>query len=100
MAPGRSPGRVRVRVRPSALGSCSCLHCTTETNKVVLGEAIRFEWGPGIVETGKVLVFEPPHRLSFTWEALGPSATIVTFELAPENNGTRLRLTHTGIGRE
>lgn len=35
-APGRLPVRVKVRVRLSALGSCSCLHSTTETNKVVL----------------------------------------------------------------
>ena len=63
------------------------------------GGAIRFEWGSGLVETGKVLVFEPPHRLSFTWEAVEPSATTITFELIPENDGTRLRLTHSGIGR-
>ncbi len=34
-APGKPPVRVRVRVRLSALGSCSFLHSTTETNKVV-----------------------------------------------------------------
>lgn len=63
------------------------------------GGAIRFEWGSGMVETGKVLVFEPPHRLSFTWEAVEPSATTITFELIPENEGTRLRLTHSGFSR-
>lgn len=63
------------------------------------GGAIRFEWGSGVVETGKVLVFEPPHRLSFTWEAMEPGATTITFELIPENDGTRLRLTHSGIAQ-
>jgi uncharacterized protein YndB with AHSA1/START domain len=63
------------------------------------GGAIRFEMGSGMVETGKVLVFDPPHRLSFTWEAVEPSATTITFELIPENDGTQLRLTHSGIGR-
>jgi len=62
------------------------------------GGAIRFEWGPGMVEVGKILVCEPPHRLSYTWEALEPSPTTITFELTEENDGTRLRLTHTGIG--
>ncbi|MBO0791211.1 MAG: SRPBCC domain-containing protein, partial [Ktedonobacteraceae bacterium] len=62
------------------------------------GGAITFEWGPGIAEVGKILVLEPPHRLSYTWEAFEPSPTTVTFELIAENDGTRLRLTHTGIG--
>jgi uncharacterized protein YndB with AHSA1/START domain len=62
------------------------------------GGAIRFEWGPGMVEVGKILVLDPPHRLSYTWEALEPSPTTVTFELTEENDGTLLRLIHTGIG--
>ncbi len=60
--------------------------------------AIRFEWGPGIVEVGKVLVCEPPHRLSYTWETFGPGPTTITFELTEEDDGTRLHLIHTGIG--
>ncbi len=35
---GRPPVLVRGRGRLSALGFCSCLHCTRETNKVGLGE--------------------------------------------------------------
>jgi len=62
------------------------------------GGAIRFEWGPGAVEIGKILVLEPPHRLSYTWEALSPGPTTITFELTAENDGTRLHLIHTGIG--
>jgi uncharacterized protein YndB with AHSA1/START domain len=48
---------------------------------------------------GKILVLEPPHRLSYSWEALEPSPTTITFELIAENDGTRLRLIHTGIGK-
>src|SRR5258708_5342470 len=44
MAPGRQSFRVRVQVRLSALGSCSCLHCTTKTNKVVLAITPDFLW--------------------------------------------------------
>jgi uncharacterized protein YndB with AHSA1/START domain len=49
-------------------------------------------------EVGKILVLEPPFRFSYTWEALEPSPTTITFELTAENGGTRLRLSHTGIG--
>jgi uncharacterized protein YndB with AHSA1/START domain len=62
------------------------------------GGAIRFEWGPSTIEVGKILVLEPPYRLSYSWEAMEPSPTTITFELAAENDGTRLHLIHTGIG--
>jgi len=62
------------------------------------GGAIRLEWAPDAVEIGKILVLDPPHRLSYSWEALEPSPTTITFELTAENDGTRLRLIHTGMG--
>ncbi|HTK11207.1 MAG TPA: SRPBCC domain-containing protein [Ktedonobacteraceae bacterium] len=62
------------------------------------GGVIRFEWAPGMFELGKILELEPPHRVSYTWEALEPSPTTITFELTAENGGTRLHLIHTGIG--
>src|SRR5260221_22955 len=62
------------------------------------GGAMRFEWGPAAVEIGTLLVLDPPHRLSYSWEALEPSPTTITFELTAENDGTRLHLIHTGIG--
>jgi uncharacterized protein YndB with AHSA1/START domain len=63
-----------------------------------LGGAVKLEWAPGMGETGKIIALEPPYRLSYTWETLGPTPTTSTFELTAENDGTRLRLTHTGIG--
>jgi uncharacterized protein YndB with AHSA1/START domain len=62
------------------------------------GGAIRFEWAPDAVEIGTILELDPPHRLSYSWEALEPSATTITFALTAENEGTRLHLLHTGIG--
>ncbi len=62
------------------------------------GGTIRFAWEPGTFEVGKILVFEPPHRLSYTWETFGPGPTTITVELTAENDGTRLHLIHTGIG--
>lgn len=60
------------------------------------GGAIRFEWKSGFLNQGKILVLEPPHRLSYTWEAQTPDATIVTFELTAENDGTLLYVKNTG----
>jgi uncharacterized protein YndB with AHSA1/START domain len=63
------------------------------------GGAIRFVWGPGVFQIGKILVLEPFHSLSYTWEAVEPSPTTITFALTAEkNDGTRLHFTHTGIG--
>ena len=45
----------------------------------------------------EVLELEPPRRMVWSWsvdDGLGPST--VTFELAAEGGGTRLRLTHAG----
>ncbi|HEX8036516.1 MAG TPA: SRPBCC domain-containing protein [Ktedonobacterales bacterium] len=63
-----------------------------------VGGAIRLEWAPGMFETGTIIALEPPHRLSYTWEAFEPSPTTVTFELTAKNDGTRLHLSHTGVG--
>ncbi|GCE16978.1 SRPBCC family protein [Dictyobacter kobayashii] len=62
------------------------------------GGMISFEWGTGTSNFGKVLVLEPFHRFSYTWEALEPSPTTITFELKPRNDGTLLHLIHSGIG--
>ncbi len=62
------------------------------------GGAIRFEWAPDMAEIGKILVLEPSHCLSYTWEAFSPSLTTITFEVTAENDGTRLHFIHTGIG--
>src|SRR5215470_13088596 len=45
------------------------------------GGAIKFEWGSGMFEVGKILVCEPPHRLSYSWEAheAGPTTEAIEF---------------------
>ncbi|GLV59722.1 hypothetical protein KDH_65470 [Dictyobacter sp. S3.2.2.5] len=62
------------------------------------GGTIHFVWGTGTVNHGTILLLEPPRRLSYTWESLSPSPTIITFDLHPVYNGTHLHLSHTGIG--
>jgi uncharacterized protein YndB with AHSA1/START domain len=48
---------------------------------------------------GEFLEFDPPRRLSFTWDE-GPklAPTTSTIEFIPEADGTLVRLTHTGFG--
>jgi uncharacterized protein YndB with AHSA1/START domain len=47
---------------------------------------------------GTVVAYEPPHRLSFTW-VIGLSAELaqlIELRFAPEGEGTRVELTHSG----
>ena len=45
----------------------------------------------------EVLELDPPHRMVWAWSAgAGAAPTTVTFELTPEDAGTRLLLTHAG----
>ena len=40
----------------------------------------------------------PEKKIAYTWRYKGePGNSLVTFELFPEGNKTRLKLTHTGI---
>ena len=45
----------------------------------------------------QVTELDPPHRMTWAWSVHdGAQPTIVTFELTPEGDGTRLKLTHVG----
>jgi uncharacterized protein YndB with AHSA1/START domain len=50
---------------------------------------------------GKVLVHEPPHKLSFTWHSAAHDReapeSVVTFELKEAYGSTKLTLTHEGL---
>lgn len=63
------------------------------------GGIFNIQWMPGMGEGGKILTVEPSRQFSFTWEGqFSPSPTTITFDLTPEDGGTRLTLTHSGIG--
>ena len=62
------------------------------------GGAFRVEWGPEDRDFGTIQLLEPPYRFSYTWEASPLGVTTIRIELSAEENGTRLRLTHTGLG--
>lgn len=57
---------------------------------LMVGEDTRIE------HTGEYLEIDPPHRLSFTWKSpyTGSDPSVVTVELAPEGEQTRLVLVH------
>ena len=59
---------------------------------------------PGIsdfIMKGKILEFAPPRRLVMTWEAnfheVPCKRTLVVWELTPVGNGTRVKVTHSGL---
>jgi uncharacterized protein YndB with AHSA1/START domain len=52
-----------------------------------------------VIEVGRVVVWEPPKRLSFTWRNANFAAheqTDVDVEFAPSASGTRVTVTHRG----
>jgi uncharacterized protein YndB with AHSA1/START domain len=61
--------------------------------------------GAAYVFVGEVVVFEPPREIAVTWIPVGTDwpfpdvHSIVRFTLAPEGNGTRVRVSHEGFER-
>lgn len=52
---------------------------------------------PGVTFEGRVLRYEPPHVLSYTF---GDSDSVVLFELTPQGDQVRLVLTHRSTGED
>ncbi|MFI4986934.1 MAG: SRPBCC family protein [Alphaproteobacteria bacterium] len=48
--------------------------------------------------TGRILTWEPPRLLEFSWDTGDAPANVVRCELAPDGDGTRLIFMHKGIG--
>jgi uncharacterized protein YndB with AHSA1/START domain len=66
-----------------------------------LGFETRFtvrDGGKDYVHAWRVTEVVPQKRIAYDWKYAGvPGASVVTWELAEVDDGTRLRLTHTGV---
>ena len=70
-----------------------------------VGGGYRIEVIPENIAVGEIVELEPPRRLAYTWgwegsDHVPPGSTTVEYELVPEGNGTRLRLTHRDLPNE
>jgi uncharacterized protein YndB with AHSA1/START domain len=69
--------------------------CTTEKSKNVVNGVSEFEWHGHITE------FDPPGLLAYTWYANwhddSTRRTLVRWELTPREDGTHVRVTHSGL---
>jgi uncharacterized protein YndB with AHSA1/START domain len=64
-----------------------------------LFESFETDAGARVLETGRVLVWEPPRRLVFEWRASNFAAgerTEVEVSFTPSGDGTLVRVTHRG----
>jgi uncharacterized protein YndB with AHSA1/START domain len=60
-------------------------------------ERIYERWDDGTERTwGRVLVWEPPHRVAFTWEISEDCGTEVEIRFVADGEGTRVELEHRG----
>ncbi|HEY2144641.1 MAG TPA: SRPBCC domain-containing protein [Steroidobacteraceae bacterium] len=65
-----------------------------------LFESFDMDGTPHVVEVGRVRVWEPPSRLSFSWRNATFAAhehTEVEIEFAPTTNGTLVTVTHSAL---
>jgi uncharacterized protein YndB with AHSA1/START domain len=65
------------------------------------GGLFRLKFPQSIVR-GEFVDVEPPRRVVYTWgreegDSMPVGSTTVSFELEPENGGTRVRLRHAGL---
>ena len=68
-----------------------------------VGGRYRVEVLPGDAVLGEFVELDPPHRLVQTWGwesrsgSVPPGSTTVAFDLVPRDDGTLVRVTHTGL---
>lgn len=81
-------------------GSRSGLLCIEPAVGGRLFESFDHEGSERVIEVGRVQVWEPPHRLNFTWRNADYAAnehTAVDVEFAPTASGTLVTVTHSGL---
>jgi uncharacterized protein YndB with AHSA1/START domain len=64
---------------------------------IVTSERIYERWRDGTEKTwGRVLAWEPPHRMLFTWEISEDCGNEVEVRFVPDGDATRVELEHRG----
>jgi uncharacterized protein YndB with AHSA1/START domain len=61
------------------------------------GGVVSIDFGEGEGVTGRIMEWEPEHRLSYTWLIEGERESVVTWVLEEEDVGTRLSLSHRSL---
>ncbi len=85
-----------------ALSNASALKewmCDVATLSPKAGGRIYLAWNSGFYAAGEFTVFEPDHRLVFTWFGRSePAPTLVEITLTPEKDHTSVKVIHSGLG--
>jgi uncharacterized protein YndB with AHSA1/START domain len=64
------------------------------------GGGLYLRWNSGYAAHGTFTALEPGRKVAFTWQGTGePSPSRVQVSLAEKNGGSRVTLTHSGLGR-
>ncbi len=80
---GRNPGQINLECGPGGR----------------LLETFELASGPQTFEMGKIVAWEPPHRLAFEWRGVNfksDEKTVVEVTFEPSASGTRVTVRHSG----
>lgn len=90
------PERVAAAISsPQALGTWLCDEASSEPRA---GGWLLFKWHDGRRRDGRWTLYSAPERLAWQWRAgLDGALSEVTFDLAAEGDGTRLRVARSGV---
>jgi len=61
-----------------------------------LDGAVTLRWAGDAAATGRIVVWQPPEELAYTWDE-GEGESLVRFSLTADGDGTRVVLTHERI---
>ncbi len=72
---------------------------STELDPTIGGE-VHLDFGDDQRVDGRVISYEPPHKLEYTWTFTGEPDSILLFELGPAGDETRLVVEHRQLPAE
>ena len=93
-------------IDPSAEALWACLTAPSHLSlwlgelvagSVSAGQSFTIDHGEGYRCTSRVIAFEPTRLLKYSWSFPDEPVSEVSWSLSPEEDSTRLLLTHTGL---